>query len=59
MDEGKTHPVDTWDFGEGDIWFFPSNLVGSASCFSLSTTTHQVVVTRRIAAELVFRSLAV
>ncbi|KAK9837295.1 hypothetical protein WJX81_004372 [Elliptochloris bilobata] len=26
VDEGKTRPVDTWDFGEGDVWFFPSNL---------------------------------
>ncbi|CAL5229797.1 g13191 [Coccomyxa viridis] len=25
MEEGMTHPAETWDFGEGDIWYFRPN----------------------------------
>ena len=25
MGSGTTHPVDSWDFQAGDIWYFPSN----------------------------------
>ncbi|CAL5229795.1 g13188 [Coccomyxa viridis] len=25
MEEGRTHPAETWDYGEGDIWYFRPN----------------------------------
>uniref|UniRef100_A0A383W7J2 Cupin type-1 domain-containing protein n=1 Tax=Tetradesmus obliquus TaxID=3088 RepID=A0A383W7J2_TETOB len=26
LDEGKTHPTDTWDYTASDVWYFPPNL---------------------------------
>lgn len=26
VDYGATHPVESWDFQAGDIWYFPSNI---------------------------------
>ena len=26
MDEGAIHPVESWDFREGDVWAFPPNV---------------------------------
>jgi oxalate decarboxylase len=26
LDEGRTHPTDTWNFTAGDVWYFPANV---------------------------------
>lgn len=26
VEQGPTHPVESWDFQAGDIWYFPSNV---------------------------------